>query len=296
MQKHWRKPSTMSKPATSNVYAVILVGGKGKRLRPLSTNARPKAFLSVTKDRKTMFRVTLDRIKKIVPKGNILVCANKAHAGLVKKDFPDIRKGNLILEPISRNTAPAIALAANLLTRQARDAVMVVLPADQYILDEDKYLDTIKAGVEFAADNNALMVLGLKPVYPATGFGYVKVNSKRKNILKVERFTEKPDLKTAKRFVKDGRYFWNAGAFVFKADAILSAIEKFAPAICNAKSYRLMPDISIDYAVMEKADNIYCVKGTYRWQDIGSFEALRKVLRRESRRFIEKNKKITKIL
>ena len=293
------------------VFAVILVGGKGKRLRPLSTNKRPKAFLSVTRDRKTMLKVTVDRIRKLIPPGNIFISANKAHRGLIKRDFAHISKDNLILEPVSRNTAPAIALAAALLTKRDKDAVMVVLPADQYILDEQKYLAAIQKGVAFARNNTGLVVLGLKPAYPATGFGYVKLKAKSaklktEKIYKVDKFTEKPGLETARAFIKDGRYFWNAGAFVFRAGSILKAIRKSAPEIFNSlqwlnksgitKLYKKFPDISIDYAVMEHADNIYCVRGTYRWRDIGSFEVLKEVLKRESRDFIMKGEKVVKIL
>ena len=291
------------------VCAVILVGGKGKRLRPLSTDAKPKAFLSVTKDRKTMFKVTLNRIKRIIPSGNVLVSANKAHGRLIKRDFPGIRKANLILEPVSRNTAPAITLAAVTLKKRFKDAVMVVLPADQYIPDEKKYLATIKNAVTFAAKNDCLVILGLKPTFPSTGFGYIKIKNrktKHKNIYRVDKFTEKPDLKTAKRFLKDGSYLWNAGAFVFRISSILGAMAVSAPQILKGvkrfnklkttRIYENLPGVSIDYAVMEKADNIFCVKGRYRWQDIGSFNALKEVLRRESRKFILKNGKVTHIL
>jgi len=294
---------------TKKVCAVILVGGKGKRLRPLSTNAKPKAFLSITKNHKTMFKVTLERIKRIIPSNNILVSANKAHLKLIKRDFPGITKKNLILEPASRNTAPAITLAAVALKERFKDAVMVVVPADQYISDEKKYLKAIRSAVASAAKNNCLIVLGLKPTFPSTEFGYIKIKSQKtkgKDIYKVDKFTEKPNLKTAKRFLKDGRYLWNAGAFVFKISSILEAMEVFAPRVLHgakrfnklktARIYKNLPDISIDYAVMENANNICCVKGTYRWQDIGSFNALKEVLRRESRDFILKKGKVTRIL
>lgn len=253
-----------------------------------------------------MFRATVDRIKKIIPAENILISANKAHAGLVKGDFPQIRRDNLILEPVSRNTAPAIGLAAMALKKRVKNAVMVVIPADQYIVDEKKYLDAIKKGMAFAANNDSLVALALRPTFPSTGFGYIKVRSKLKDVYKAARFVEKPSLSTANRFVRDPRYLWNAGAFVFSANSILKAIREFAPDIFSLlvqidsgninKLYKKFPDISVDYAVMERSDNIYCVKGDYRWRDIGSFEALKEVLGLESVDFIEKGGKVVKIL
>jgi mannose-1-phosphate guanylyltransferase len=299
----------MPKGMDKDVYAVILVGGKGKRLRPLSTNARPKAFLSVTKDRKTMLKVTVERARKIIISENILISGNETHQDLVKFNFPNIDDRNLMMEPVSRNTAPAIGLAAKSAMSRSKDAVLVVIPADQYIPDESRYLNSIRSAVDFARDKDCLVVLGLKPTYPATGFGYIKIKNKTRNrgdIYKVEKFVEKPNVKTAKRLVANGRYLWNAGAFVFRSDAILKALKTFALDIFNPlmqlnksnikRLYKRFPNISIDYAVMEKAGNIYCVKGSYKWQDIGSFESLEKVLLKESRKFVVKNRKIVKIL
>lgn len=303
----------MSRYGISNVFIVILVGGRGKRLKPLSTDSRPKAFLSVTKDRKTMFKRVVERAKKIAPFGNIVVVANSHHAQLVKKDMPGIKRQNLILEPMPKNTAPAITLAALILKKLSEEIIMVVLPSDQYIgdkQDEEKCVDSIKSGIDFVKNSQGvLLVSGVRPKFPSTEFGYVKLKAesrklKCENIYKVEKFVEKPDLDTAKKYVESGRYLWNTGMFIFKAGSILRTVERFAPDIYDIlnksddmhEAYDKLPDISIDYAVMEKAGNIYCVEGSYKWQDMGSFESLKSILKRESRDFVLEDGKIVRIL
>jgi len=292
---------------TGNIYAVILVGGIGKRLQPLSKPSRPKPFLSVTKDRKTIFAKTIARVRKIIPIENIIVVANKEQAHMVKKGFPKILKKNLLLEKASKNTAPAIALASLELKKRSGDAVMVVLPADHYIGNERVYLNTLKTGIDFVKGNpEALVTIGLKPNFPATGYGYIRVKARSAggNVYKVERFVEKPDIETAQKFIEDGSYLWNMGTFIFKAVTFLGAIRRLAKSIYGPLKdmrkiedrYDMLPNISVDYAIMEKAYDIYCVKGSYRWEDIGSFDSLKKVLKAEGRRFVERDGKVTRII
>ena len=293
---------------TKDVYVVILVGGKGKRLRPLSTDARPKAFISVTRDRKTMFRRTLDRARKIAPSSNIIVAANACHELLVRKDFPGVRKRNLILESVSRNTAPSVAVAALVLKKRCADAVMLVMHSDQYIIGEKEYLDSIRLGIDFTRSHKgAIAIIGIRPVVASTELGYIKVEGrelKGGSVAKAKKFVEKPDAGTAKEYLESGNYLWNAGAFLFTPVTILGAFKKHAPkvyklAVRTAGSgdiYEKMPDISIDHAVLEKASGIYCVVGSYRWLDLGSFKNIREVLERESRDFVLKDEKIIKIL
>ena len=293
----------MRKRLGPETYAVILVGGKGKRLRPLSTDIRPKVFLSVTSDRKTMFANTIARIGNIVPPERIVVVANKAHVRLVKKDLPPASRKNIILEPVSRNTAPAVSLAAKLLLSRVPDAVIMMLPADQYIPEREKHIRSLNKGIDFVRRHNeAMVVIGLTPRYAATQFGYIKVPGSV-GVNKVERFTEKPGTKTAVKYMASGRYLWNTGILIATAATLLDSIKMYKPRISNllkngnvTRSYRKMPDISIDYAMLEKAKNVYCVKGSYEWNDMGSFDELKKVLNAQSRRFVEKNGKVTKIL
>ena len=292
---------------TNSIYAVILVGGIGRRLQPLSKLSRPKPFLSVTKDRKTIFAKTVARIRKILPIKNIIVVANKRQAHLIKKSSPKILKGNLLLEKASKNTAPAIALASLELRKRSGDAVIVVLPADHYIGNESVYLNTLKKGIDFVKGNpGALVTIGLNPSFPATGYGYIRVKARgrRGDVYKVERFVEKPDIQTAQKFIENGSYLWNTGTFIFKAVTFLGAIRRLAKGIYEPlkdmrkieEKYDTLPNISVDYAIMEKAYEIYCVKGSYKWEDIGSFDSLKKVLRAEGRRFLEKDGKVTKII
>ncbi|MCX5679118.1 MAG: mannose-1-phosphate guanylyltransferase [Candidatus Omnitrophica bacterium] len=291
---------------TNNVYAVILVGGQGKRLRPLSTDIKPKAFLSIMRDGKTMFGRTVERISRMIPKSNIIVVANASHERLVKKCFKNIKRGNLLLEPVSRNTGPAVAYASSALNTRNADALLVVLPADHYVTRTKDYLSVLRCGIDFALDNEAVVVIGINPVSPSTEYGYIRIHCRREGerVCKVEKFTEKPDLKTAKGYIKSGHYLWNSGIFIFRASVMLKLIKLYAPKInsvlgekCGAtKAYPKFPDISLDYSIMEKAHNIYCLKGDYGWKDVGSFNSLKSVLRRESRRFIEKDGKVIKIL
>lgn len=294
------------RPTTSNTYAVILAGGKGRRLRPLSTDARPKAFLSVMRNGRTMFGRTVERISRMVPESNIVVVANASHERLVKKYFKAISKDNLLLEPVSRNTAPAVAYASRVLSARDADAVLVVLPADHYVTRVNDYLKVLRDGIDFARDNEAVIAIGINPKSPSTEYGYIRVHTRVRGqkAYKVEKFTEKPDPKTAKGYIKSGHYLWNSGIFIFRASVMLKLIKLYAPRIDSvlasktgaAKLYKRFPDISLDYSIMEKAHNVYCVKGNYGWKDIGSFDSLKSVLRRESRRFIEKDGKVVKII
>ena len=255
-----------------------------------------------------MFARTMERALRIVPSTNIVVVANRRHSSLVRKDAPAVKGDNLILEPFSRNTAPAVILAAKVLFKKKKDALMVVLPADQYIHDESSYIDAVRKGIDFVNNHRkGIVVLATRPTEPSTAYGYVRLRRAKcwtRRAEKVKEFIEKPDLSTAKRYLRNKRYLWNTGAFIFSASGILDAARRLVPGIYDTvtgnrdigKMYERLPDISIDYAVMERASNIYCVMGEYGWQDMGSFESLKSILKRESRRFVSRGGKIVKII
>lgn len=249
----------------NNVYAVIMAGGSGERFWPMSRKYLPKQFLPIV-SKKTMLEETLERLKGIIPEKRIYVVTNKMQEHLVKGCK------NIIVEFIPRNTAPCIAISAGLIKEKDATAVMVVLPADHKIKDVSKFQNRILDAVRIAEKDNVLVTLGIKPNSPHTGYGYIKKGERLDNgVYKVLRFTEKPDLDTAKRYLAGGRYFWNSGMFIWKVSAILEEIEKYLPNI-----YRNKQKISIDYGVMEKTDRAVVLEADFNWDDVGNWASLDK--------------------
>lgn len=265
-----------------NIYGVILAGGAGERLWPVSRRRCPKYCLNI--GGRTLLQQAYDRMKAVTAKDKIFVVAQGAQANIIKKQLPGLGR-NLITEPFGRNTAAAIGLAAVVIGRQAPDAAMVVVPADHYIPISQKsvFVNLAKAAARVACVNNSLVTVGVRPAYPATGFGYIKPSAKKLlNAYKVEKFVEKPDLAKAKKFIRSG-YLWNAGIFAWEVTAILRAIRDYAPGLSKKlldydhgrisleKAYKAMDKISIDYAVLEKSDNVYVLPSAIKWDDVGSW-------------------------
>ncbi|MGG7178120.1 mannose-1-phosphate guanylyltransferase [Clostridium paraputrificum] len=276
--------------------AVIMAGGKGTRFWPLSTEEKPKQFLNLVGS-DTMIQMTVSRIEPIIPIERIFVCTGKRYVGLVKEQLPNLPERNIIIEPEGRNTAPCIALSALVIKRYYKEATMVVLPSDHLIGDENKFRDIVLSAEKFLVENkDAIVTLGMKPSRPEVGYGYIKestckeiINSNKVN--KVESFVEKPDFETAKSYLRDERYLWNGGMFLWTVNGIIEKIKNYLPSTYEAlasvenvkeeeiqdevdRMYRYTNSISIDYGILEKAAEIFVIPSEIGWDDVGSWEAL----------------------
>jgi len=283
-------------------YAVIMAGGAGKRLWPLSRQKRPKHLIQIYQG-KTLLRCCFDRLTPLFDIKNIFVQTNADYAELVRENLPELPADNVISEPAVRDTAGAIGLAASILYDYEPDSTMALVTADHIIEPQKKFRQTIRDGLNFINNNpDSLLIFGIEPSYPSTQLGYIKFSKGQtfscceNQIHTVEEFREKPDYKTAVKYIDSGNYLWNSGMFVWKSRTILQNLEKFLPAstlplreIARAwkssrrqevldKWYIKLPKISIDYAVMEKATNIYATKLHCRWLDLGSFTALAEII------------------
>lgn len=263
------------------MYGIILAGGSGSRLWPLSRELYPKQLLSLNSD-KSLLQATFERLNTFLPADKILSITNTKHAANVRMQ---VAKNSLILsEPVSKNTAPAIALSAKYLLQKTNyDPVVLVMPSDLMIEDNEKFVDSVKTAMEYA-QNGSIVTFGIKPSYPETGFGYIKVD----NSGTVEKFIEKPDEVSAEQYLKEQGYYWNSGIFMFKVSVILDELHYWAPDIADIVNkidftetdnvpyteFEKMPNISIDYAVMEKTEKIAFVELKSDWKDLGSWQSV----------------------
>jgi mannose-1-phosphate guanylyltransferase len=277
-----------------NVYVVIMAGGIGSRFWPKSRSANPKQFLDILNTGKTLIQLTYERFLPIVREENIYVVTADDYEGLVKEQLPDLTDDQILKEPVRRNTAPCITYACDKIYQRDPNATVIISPADHLILNEDRFLTVISKCLDFVSDNGVLVTLGLKPTKPATGYGYIQYldESKTGEFFKVKTFTEKPSIEIARTFIKSGDFLWNSGMFVWKAKTIIEAIRKYLPEIGDAfkngatyyntageeafikEAYSQCTNISIDYGVMEKADNVYTIPAQFGWSDVGSWGSL----------------------
>ena len=279
---------------TANNYCVIMAGGVGSRFWPFSRNDKPKQFLDFFGTGRSLLQMTIDRFRPIVPIENILIVTNVMYRNLVLEQIPDLQSSQVLCEPARRNTAPCIAYAVARIKAMAKGehANIVVAASDHLILQEEKFRETITRCFDFIKENDALITLGMKPTRPETGYGYIQMGDEAmsdKTIYKVKAFTEKPNLEVAKKFVESGDFLWNSGIFLWSLESIRTAFNEFLPEVASKfkegadmmgtsqedefiqAMFPTCPSISIDYGVMEKANNVYVHSGDIGWSDVGTW-------------------------
>lgn len=282
------------------ITAVIMAGGKGERFWPRSRKNMPKQFLSLTSDGKTMLQKTVERLESLVNIDDVFVVTNREYKTIVHEQLPDMPEENILLEPKAKNTAPCIGLAAVHIRKKYGDALMLVLPSDHLIKYNEMFIDTLKDAVEVAKENNNMVTIGITPSYPETGYGYINFGKlKEGNVgvraYEVNRFVEKPNIEKAKEYLASGKYLWNSGMFVWKATTILKNIEALLPDtyiglthIENViglaeeeqvleREFESFVSESIDYGIMERAEDIYTLPGNFGWDDVGNWLALERI-------------------
>ena len=276
-----------------NRYCVIMCGGVGSRFWPYSRASYPKQFIDFMGTGRSLLQMSYDRIKDVVNPDNIVVVANEMYAELIRQQLPLLNPKHILLEPARRNTAPCIAWATNHIRAINPDASIMVAPSDHLILKEEQFKESIRRGFDFVEHHDALLTLGIKPSRPETGYGYIQVGeSVNDEISKVKTFTEKPNLELAKVFIQLGEFFWNSGIFIWSANSIYKALHDYAPEVCGVldrgegiygtpaemafinEAFPSCQNISIDFAVMEKASNVYVECVDFGWSDLGTWGSL----------------------
>jgi len=274
-----------------------MAGGVGSRFWPVSTTEFPKQFHDMLGAGSTLIQKTFDRLSQIIPAENILILTNEKYNDLVLEQLPMVKQEQVLLEPAMRNTAPCILYASLKIKKQNPDALMVVAPSDHWIEDENAFVVNLQQCFDFCAQEEALMTLGIQPTFPNTGYGYIEFDKSDKNPIKrVSQFREKPDYATAKEFIESGNFLWNGGIFIWSVKAITAAFENFQPQMNTlfmkgyesynthtetnfiSEHYAQAANVSIDYAILEKASNVYVLPATFDWNDLGTWGSLHEKL------------------
>lgn len=274
------------------IYGVIMAGGGGTRFWPLSRQATPKQLLNLS-GKDLMVNEAIDRLSKTASKADIFIVTNKTQvAKMLEATNGRIQKNHILSEPSARNTSACIGYAAMEIVKKYGDGIMVITPSDAYIKNEAEFTRILGIAVKAAEEKDALVTVGITPTFAATGYGYIKFQKSGENVLKVLEFKEKPDEATAKKYVESGEYAWNSGMFIWKASTILKKFEKYLPEIYEdlqkigdamntadelkviEEIYPKINSISVDYGIMEKADDVFVVPGEFGWNDVGSFDML----------------------
>lgn len=257
-----------------------MAGGIGSRFWPYSRKSKPKQFLDFFGTGRTLLQQTFDRYSKIVPKENIFIATNSQYEELVKEQLPQLDKEQILPEPARRNTAPCVAWASYHIQKMNPDANIIVAPADHLILKEDEFIEAIDKGLDFVAQSPQLLTLGIKPNRPETGYGYIQIaDEKQGEFFRVKTFIEKPQLEFAEVFVESDEFYWNSGIFLWNVNTILEAFQTHMPdmyekIIQGNDDFESWPNISIDYGIMEKADNVYVQLCNFGWADLGTWGSL----------------------
>ena len=284
-----------------NVHVVIMAGGIGSRFWPKSRTHLPKQFLDILGEGQTLIQATFSRFAKFIPAGNIYIVTTKEYETVTREQLPGMKPENILYEPSRKNTAPCIAYASYKLSLKNPDAKLICAPADHLIKDEANFQQVCGKALQFVDHLNAFITLGIKPTYPNTGYGYIQHDTRAaaEDIFKVKTFTEKPNLELAKTFLASGDFLWNAGIFVWKVKNIVAAFEKYLPEMHElfqaelpefntpgetAAIERIYPqctNISIDFGIMEKADNVYVIPSSFGWSDLGTWNSAYENLRKD---------------
>ena len=276
-----------------NYYAILMAGGVGSRFWPVSTTEFPKQFHDMLGTGETLIQKTFSRLSQIIPKENILILTNELYDEIVLEQLPLVKQEQIILEPVMRNTAPCILYASMKVKKQNPNAVMIVAPSDHWIEDEVQFVANLQRSFDICEHDNVLMTLGILPTFPNTGYGYIEYDKlDSRPIKKVKQFREKPDYATARKFIQSRNYLWNAGIFVWSAKSVLQAFEEFQPVMFDhfmagyemyntdkendfiKENYPLAENISVDYAILEKSQNVFVLPATFDWNDLGTWGSL----------------------
>ena len=281
-------------------HLVIMAGGIGSRLWPISTPECPKQFVDVLGVGKSMIQMTVDRFEGIVPKQNVWVITSADYKDIVYEQLPDVPKENILFEPFMRNTAPCIAYAGCKIQKRCKgDAEIIVSPADHSVTDIGAFKKTICDALDFMSENDAIITVGITPSSPHTGYGYISADNNGQSIKKVLSFKEKPSYEVALKYIQEGNYYWNSGLFLWKlstliksfkdyANDIISAFEEISDSYDTLNEYNAVSNvynnirkISVDYAIMERADNIYTLPSEFGWSDLGTWSSIRDYLKKD---------------
>lgn len=276
-----------------NYYAILMAGGVGSRFWPVSTESYPKQFHDMLGTGETLIQKTFERLARLIPKDHIFILTNERYNDLVLEQLPEVSQDQVVLEPEMRNTAPCILYASLKIQKENPDAVMIVAPSDHWIEDEQAFVANVQNTFDYCSQNDALMTLGIQPTFPNTGYGYIEYDKSSEDSIKlVSQFREKPDYNTAKQFLAQGNFLWNAGIFIWSVQSVVKAFQTNQPELFAlfesgitsynteserdfiADNYKKAENISVDYAIMEKSDNVYVLPATFDWNDLGTWGSL----------------------